>query len=153
MKRKIKYFVLAILIILIIVRCHAPKQYRFSQTKDQITSIDIIEGMTEKDAGLGNFENIVVLASIPEEAWDGFLTDFKEIECRSYVGDPTHWLEGKIIQITYKDGGIELISECTGFYHRFDEDGIGKFKSKFFDDAQFEQLIEKYLGEFEVGNK
>lgn len=150
MKKKRRRLFFIIIVILCVFYCCGPKKYRFSQKLNQINAIDIVEGMTELDAGLGNFENIVVLASIPEEAWDRFLADFKAIECKSYIGDPVYWLGGKIIRITYKDGGIELISECTGFYHRFDEEGIGDFKSKFFDDEQFEQLIENYLREFSV---
>lgn len=151
MRKRIKYIVFVILIAVLIVRCHAPKQYRFSQEFDQIEEIRIVEGMTEKDAGLGNFTNIIVLASVPEEAWNQFMEDFREIECRSYVGDPSYCFEGQIIQIIYKDGGIELISKYAGFYHRFDEDGIGKFKSRFFNKEQFKQLIEYYLQEFRTG--
>jgi len=137
--------------VLLLVRCFGPQRYRFSQSVDQIVSIDIVEGMTEKDACSGNFSNAVVLASIPEEVWDQVVTEIKEVKCRSYIGDPIEWIGGKVFRITYQDGGTELIGIFTSFYYRWNEDGKGKFSYPYFDKEQFSYLIEKYLNEYGVG--
>ena len=152
MKKKTMYYLLIIIIVLLLARCFGPKRYRFSQSTDQIASIDIVEGMTANDARRGDFSNIVVLASIPEEEWNQFLTEFSSVKRHSHIGDPLQGLGGRIFRITYNDGGIELVGRLTGYYYRWNEDGIGKFKPTYFDEEQFEHLIEKYLNEFGVGN-
>ena len=147
-KKRVIRFLLTICAVLLLVCCFGPERYRFSQSADQIVSIDIVDGMTEKDAGHGNFGNAVVLASIPEEEWDQVVNVIGKIECHTPFGDPLQSLGGKIFRITYKDGGIELVGRVSGYYYRWNEDGIGKFKMANFDEELFQYLLEHYLNEF-----
>lgn len=153
MRMRKKLFICVSIVVVLFACSRAPKQYNFSQGFSEIKTIEIVEGVSEKDAVRGNFDDIVVLASIPQEDWSRFMADFKAVKCKSYWGDPAYYLEGRIIKITYKDGGIELLHKSAGFYYRFNEDGIGRFKLRFFDDDQFEQLIEMYLDEFGTGKQ
>lgn len=140
-----KYGILIVICMILILSCRSKQvQYQFCQEADQIQSIQIAEGISEMDAGQGNYEKIKVIVSIPQEKWNIFLDDFTKVQCFRFRNDPCQSLEGVIIYVTYKNGAIELVGKSAAFYHWIGNTKRGKFRPYYFDMQQFEELISKY---------
>ena len=73
MRMRKKLFICVSIVVVLFACSRAPKQYNFSQGFSEIKAIEIVEGVSEKDAVRGNFDDIVVLASIPQEDWSRFM--------------------------------------------------------------------------------
>ncbi len=120
-------------------------RYELMQDTSQIVSIQIAEGINERDALEGNYDKLKVIVSIPEEQWELFLANFQTVHCSQYRNDPCQSLEGNIIWITYADGALELIGDCAAFYHWIGEEDRGDFRPYYFDLEQFNSLIAQYV--------
>lgn len=122
-------------------------RYEFKQEIDQIVSIQIAEGISQQDTVEGNYDKIKVVATVSEERWEEFLEDFEAVRCSRYRNDPCQSVEGDIIWITYANGAIELIGDCSTFYHWIEGEKKGDFLPYYFDLEQFHSLIIKYAEE------
>lgn len=143
--KKVKWIILFVVCVTAFLNCKSNTvQYKMMQERDQIVSIQIAEGISEKDAGEENYDKIKVITTIPQEKWDVFLVDFSNVQCLKFRNDPCQSLEGTIIYITYKNGAIELIGNWAAFYHWIDGANRGDFRPYYFDVEQFEFLIAKY---------
>lgn len=120
-------------------------QYELMQERGQIVSIQIAEGIGEKDAFEGNYDRLKVIVSIPEEQWELFFANFQSVQCLQYRNDPCQSVEGNVIWITYANGAIELIGDCATFYHWVGEENRGNFRPYYFDLEQFNSLIAQYV--------
>ena len=103
--------------------------FSLMQDVSQIISIQIAEGINERDALEGNYDKLKVMVSIPKEQWEMFLAKFQTVPCSRYRNDPCQSLEGNVIWITYADGALELIGDSAAFYQGPKENDNGDFLS------------------------
>lgn len=153
MKWHVKRYVKKILLIAFLIFAfrllfriwHGPKDYQFGQDTAQIASIEIVSGFGEQDALAGEYEKRTVIALIPQEKWDDFMNDFRQVDCYNYLNDPCLVFGDELIFITYEDGAVEIISDFTTFYHAVGK--RGDFRPYYFDNEQYKALIKTYREE------
>ena len=116
-------------------------EYNFLDREDYISSIEIVKvDNYTKDDRIP--ENQTVIYQIPDIA--DFLQKFANVDCFFNSGNPTKVRANEnIIKITYKGGHYELIDvngQSKAYFDNYAYDGF-----RFFDDKQFESLINEYI--------
>ena len=116
-------------------------EYNFLDREDYISSIEIVKvDNYSKDDRIP--ENQTVIYQIPDIA--DFLQKFANVDCFFNSGIPTKVRANEnIIKITYKGGHYELIDvngQSKAYFDNYAYDGF-----RFFDDKQFESLINEYI--------
>lgn len=144
--RKIIISLLIIAVLLYLASCQGRTKYQFSQSFDSIHSIEIIDipgDGAQSDRELGK---ITIIQTISPTDWQLFLNSLQDIPCRKYWNDPPQYIRNRAVQITYKDGTIEILSssssglctEVNGFYKVID------YNRFYFDDEIFLAILNSY---------
>lgn len=91
-----------------------------------------------------NYEfNFTVLAEIPDAK--DFAKQVMQLEHSVNWGDPmVLYSNDVVIRINYRNGDYDLLRATAQVFHRSDQNGTGFF---FFDSAQFNKLISRYMSE------
>lgn len=144
--KKIRWIIICISCVIFLGSCQTNSvRYELMQDVSQIISIQIAEGINERDALEGNYDKLKVMVSIPKEQWEMFLAKFQTVPCSRYRNDPCQSLEGNVIWITYADGALELIGDSAAFYQGPKENDSGDFLRYYFNLEQFNSLIGQYI--------
>ena len=138
--KKICICILTICTLLLTCGCGRLMEFEYMHPTDKIQTIEIVEvsfGDTEEPSQ-------TVLCTI--EDIDAFIDDFEAMDCYDRFGDPLGINDGDtVIKITYNNGDYELINVMARAQCK-----DGKFRNYkgayfWFDDEQFQALLDKYL--------
>ncbi|MBR3805960.1 MAG: hypothetical protein IKJ13_03890 [Clostridia bacterium] len=135
-RKALRLFVLLLSSIIVFTSCARKKPFEFMHDPSEIAKIEIV------DFGYAYSEN-VIRASYPIEDINAFISDFKEVDCEwgGVHGYSLHNSRG--IKMLYSNGDYEYIT----FNEVWSFDKFGDFDiviSWCFDEAQFDELLEKY---------
>ena len=130
MKKSIIGFTILVFFVCALSAC-VKGSYEFLNDESEISTIEIVR-LCEYDRENNCFKEQLISTVQDHSA---FLSDFRDVKCNTFFGDPRGVYEGDIVvKITYDNGEYELIRSLgRGFYS--------------FDQEQFNDLIEKYSRE------
>lgn len=142
--RKKMYIVGLVLILILMAGCNKNRTYSFTSPDEQISNIEIVNIPTSFYKVSVDLEDIVSVKTIPTDQWEQFLSDFHEVPYSKYYFEPSTYLAGTGIRITYQDGSYEIIEDNTVGYvvgedityppYYFDEDAFNSFIKKYTSD-------------------
>ena len=144
-----KKIILGIFVLMVVFftlsACSGKKAYEFINEESEISTIEIVK-LCEYDKEAGEFREEII-STIEDHST--FLSDFKKIDCYNHWSDPTGVEENDVvIKITYKNGEYELIHHYGQGKYRHFEDNPSFLQVyagyRYFDEEQFNDLIEKY---------
>lgn len=116
MKKVIVFLMMGITTITLLLYCYRPIAYPFSQKKDAIVQIDIVEIDDYRIINTGNFDMITICKSIDQSKQSSFVSKFEDLHCHKSRGPSQECLEGRAVRFTYNDGAFEIVGAETAFY-------------------------------------
>lgn len=128
--RKIALVTLFICIIFLL-GCQSTSQYEFAQPTDQISNLELIEV-------IDNNESVLTTLNVSSS----LLTDIQALECKKYINDPSHSINGLAVKISYNDSSYEIISWESNVYCTTSK---CKYGFEYFDKDSFNDLLQDYL--------
>ena len=119
--------------------------YVFLNDESEISTIEIVR-LCEYDRENNCFKEQLISTV---EHHSAFLSDFKKIDCKVIRLEPTGVYEGDVgVKITYQNGEYEFINYYGQGKYRHLKNNLSMFDAdagfRFFDEDQFNDLIEKY---------
>ena len=140
--------IIMILILVFSLSACGKGSYVFLNDESEISTIEIVR-LCEYDQENNCFKEQLISTV---EHHSAFLSDFKKIDCKVIWSEPTGVYEGDVgVKITYQNGEYEFINYYGQGKYRHLKNNLSMFDAdagfRFFDEDQFNDLIEKYSRE------
>lgn len=140
MKSKLKILPVLLIACLccLLTACDRFYKWEVAQGVKNISSIEIVEIITESD--------YTILCEIKPENYEELVKEVQSMDLYKYSGEP-HNLSGKAFKISFKDGSYDLIAVREPRHYIKEQDGYiySEYSWRFFQKDQFDQLIEKWI--------